>query len=300
MFQKTIRSSVSASGIGVHSGKKVRINLHPAPINTGVVFKRVDHSPAIEIPAVVGSVVDTRLSTCIGKDGVMVGMVEHLLSAVAGLGIDNLIVEVEAEEMPIMDGSSSPYVFLLQSSGVVNQKGGKKPFIVIDKTVKVGTENAHCSISPHKGFRVSFSIDYDHPNFNEQNQKAIFDFSTVTYLTALCRARTFGFIKDKATYLKQNLALGSSMENAVWLGEDTILNEHGLRYHDEFVRHKILDAIGDLYLLNHAVIGHFTGHKSGHTLNNQLLNAIISDDSNYHIAYDIDLPLYDEPTAEAV
>ena len=167
MFQRTIRSSVSASGIGVHSGKKVRINLHPAPVNTGVLFRRVDQSPVVEIPASVGLVVDTRLSTCIGKDGIMIGMVEHLLSAVAGLGIDNLIVEVEAEELPIMDGSSSPYVFLLQSSGIVNQKDAKNPFLVIDKTVRVGNDNAFCSISPHDGFRVSFSIDYDHPNFND-------------------------------------------------------------------------------------------------------------------------------------
>jgi len=299
MFQRTIRSSISAAGIGVHSGKKVKINLAPAPVNTGVVFRRVDQNPVIDIPASVDSVVDTRLSTCIGQGNVRIGMVEHLLSAVAGLGIDNLYIEVADDELPIMDGSSSPYIFLLQSSGIVNQTQAKKPFMVIDREVVVGDSKRYCSISPHNGFRVSFSIDYDHPNFNEENQQAVFDFSTATYLTALCRARTFGFIKDREIYKAQNLALGSSMENAIWLGDDGILNERGLRYHDEFVRHKILDAIGDLYLLKYPIIGHFVGHKSGHTLNNQLLRAIISDPKNYHIAYDLDLALYEEPTCEA-
>ncbi len=300
MFQRTIRSSIAAEGVGVHSGRNVKIALHPAPENTGVVFRRVDLTPTIEIPARAEMVVDTRLSTCIGIGEHRIGMVEHLLSAVAGMGVDNLYIDVNDSELPIMDGSSSPYIFLLQSAGIVLQETAEKIYLVMDKEVKVGDSERFCSIKPYPGFKVSFVIDYDHPNFNDDNQKADFEFSSASYLTSLCRARTFGFVKDKEIYKAQNLALGSSLENAIWLADDHIVNNYGLRYNDEFVKHKVLDAIGDLYLLSYCVIGHFEGYKSGHSLNNELLKAIISDPSSYHLEQKVGDVLFDEFNPETV
>ena len=296
MYQRTLRSCIEANGIGVHSGSPVKIWINPAPVNTGIIFRHKTKNGEIKIvPASVAHVIDTRLSTCLGIDDVKIGMVEHLLSAIAGLGIDNLYIDIEHEELPIMDGSASPYIFLLQSAGIKEQKEAEKVFFVVKKKILVGDSDQYCSIEPHNGFRVEFKIEFDHPLFNADNQTAIFDFSSTTYLTSLCRARTFGFEKDHELYQKQNLALGSSLDNAVVLGENSIMNDRGLRYYDEFVRHKILDAIGDCYLLGYPIIGHFKGFKSGHTLNNQLLNALLSDKDAFELTTDIDMSLYQEP-----
>lgn len=295
MFQRTLRSSIAANGIGVHSGTPVKIWMRPAPINTGVVFRRKIDGEVRELPAKVENVVDTRLSTCLGGQGIKVGMVEHLLSAIAGLGLDNIYIDVADEELPIMDGSSAPYIFLLQSAGIQEQSLARKSFFVIKKKMQVGDGSQYCSIEPYNGCRVEFKIEFDHPLFTQENQTAIFDFSSTTYLTSLCRARTFGFAKDRELYVKQNLALGSSLDNSVVLGDNSIMNDRGLRYYDEFVRHKILDAIGDFYLLGCPVIGHFKGFKSGHTLNNQLLKALLADKDSYEITDQFEMPLYEEP-----
>lgn len=288
MFQRTLRSSVAANGIGVHSGRAVKIWLHPAPVDHGIKFYFNRNQQTKIIPADVSKVIDTRMSTCLGSDGAKVGMVEHLLSALAGLGLDNVRIEITTEELPIMDGSASPYVFLLQSAGIVEQTEAKKKFFVVKKKTTVTDGDMWCSIEPFDRYRIEFKIDFDHPSFNAQNQTAVFDFSTTTYLTNLCRARTFGFARDHEFYLKQNLALGSSMDNAIVLDDEGIMNEQGLRYVDEFVRHKILDAVGDFYLLGCSVIGHFKGYKSGHTLNNMLLNALLSDPDSFEITTEVD------------
>lgn len=295
MYQRTLRSCIAANGIGVHSGSPVKIWINPAPANTGIVFRRRINGVLKNIPASVEHVIDTRLSTCLGLDDVKIGMVEHLLSAIAGLGIDNLLIDIEDDELPIMDGSAAPYIFLLQSAGIKEQCEAEKVFLVIKKKIQVGNEKQYCSIEPHNGFRVEFKIEFDHPSFNAENQTAIFDFSSTTYLTSLCRARTFGFEKDRELYKKQNLALGSSLDNAVVLSENSIMNDRGLRYYDEFVRHKILDAIGDCYLLGYPIIGHFKGFKSGHTLNNQLLNSLLADKDSYELTTNVDVALYQEP-----
>lgn len=293
MYQKTLRSCIAANGIGVHSGSPVKIWISPAPVNTGIVFRKQVGDQKKLIPARVNYVVDTRLSTCLGKDGVKIGMVEHLLSAISGLGLDNLYIDITDDELPIMDGSASPYIFLLQSAGIVDQVEAKKTFIVIKKKIQVGDASQYCSLEPHNGFRVEFKIEFNHPAFNAENQTALFDFSSTTYLTSLCRARTFGFEKDRELYLKQNLALGSSLDNAIVLGENKIMNDRGLRYYDEFVRHKILDAIGDCYLMGYQIIGHFKGYKSGHSLNNELLNAVLADKDAYELTDKVDLALFD-------
>ena len=296
MYQRTLRSCIAANGIGVHSGSPVKIWINRAPVNTGIVFRRIEEGKIKStIPASIEHVIDTRLSTCLGKNDIKIGMVEHLLSAIAGLGIDNLYIDIEDDELPIMDGSAAPYIFLLQSAGIKEQKEAEKVFLVVKKKVQVGNDDQYCSIEPHNGFRVEFKIEFDHPLFNADNQTAIFDFSSTTYLTSLCRARTFGFEKDRELYVKQNLALGSSLDNAVVLGENSIMNDRGLRYYDEFVRHKILDAIGDCYLLGYPIIGHFKGFKSGHTLNNQLLNALLADKDAFELTSNVDVSLYQEP-----
>ena len=293
MYQRTLRSCIAANGIGVHSGSPVKIWINRAPVNTGIVFRRIEEGKIKStIPASIEHVIDTRLSTCLGKNDIKIGMVEHLLSAIAGLGIDNLYIDIEDDELPIMDGSAAPYIFLLQSAGIKEQKEAEKVFLVVKKKVQVGNDDQYCSIEPHNGFRVEFKIEFDHPLFNADNQTAIFDFSSTTYLTSLCRARTFGFEKDRELYVKQNLALGSSLDNAVVLGENSIMNDRGLRYYDEFVRHKILDAIGDCYLLGYPIIGHFKGFKSGHTLNNQLLNALLADKDAFELTSNVDVSLY--------
>jgi UDP-3-O-[3-hydroxymyristoyl] N-acetylglucosamine deacetylase len=281
--QRTLRVPIRATGVGTHTGEKVYITLKPAKPNTGIVFKRTDLDPAVEIPALIANVGDTRMSTTLMKNGVRVATVEHLLSALAGLGIDNAYIDVTAAEVPIMDGSAAPFVFLIQSAGVAEQNAPKR-FIRIKRKVRVkiadekGEYKTAC-LKPYNGFKVSFTIDFDHPVFRNTAQTAEFDFSTTSYVKKVSRARTFGFLPDFERLREQNLALGSSLDNTVVVDQYRILNDDGLRYEDEFVKHKILDTIGDLYLLGANLIGAFEGYKSGHELNNLLLNTLLADES---------------------
>lgn len=272
--QCTLRNTIRATGVGLHSGDKVYLTLRPAPVDTGIVFRRVDLDPAAEIRACAENVGETTLSTTLCENGAKVSTVEHLLSALAGLGIDNLYVEVSAPEVPIMDGSAGPFVFLIQSAGILEQEAAKK-FIRVKSKVEVREDDKVASFEPFDGFRVGFSIDFDHPVFRDQKQKAVIDFSTTSFVREVSRARTFGFMRDIEYLRSRNLALGGSMENAIVVDDYRILNEDGLRYEDEFVKHKVLDAIGDLYLLGKSLIGEFKGHKSGHGLNNKLLRELI-------------------------
>jgi UDP-3-O-[3-hydroxymyristoyl] N-acetylglucosamine deacetylase len=273
--QRTLKNVIRATGVGLHTGEKVYLTLRPAAVNTGIVFRRVDLDDPVEIPAHPENVGDTRLSTTLEKGEVKISTVEHLLSAFAGLGIDNAYVDVSAPEVPIMDGSAGPFVFLIQSAGVEEQNAAKK-FIRIKKRIEVAEGDKKAAFEPFDGFKVSFSIDFDHPVFEERAQAAEVDFSSTSFVKEVSRARTFGFIRDIEMLRQANLALGGSMDNAIVVDDYRILNEDGLRYEDEFVKHKILDAIGDLYLLGHSLIGAFTGHKSGHALNNKLLKTLLA------------------------
>ena len=273
--QRTLKNTIRATGVGLHSGKKVYLTLKPAPIDTGIVFCRTDLDPVVEIPARAENVGETTLSTTLVKDGIKVATVEHLLSAMAGLGIDNAYVEVSAEEVPIMDGSAGPFVFLIQSAGIEEQESPKK-FIRIKKEVTVTDGDKTATFVPFNGFKVSFTIDFDHPAFKGRSQETSVDFSSTSFVKEVSRARTFGFMRDIEQLRAMNLALGGSVDNAIVVDEFKVLNEDGLRYEDEFVKHKVLDAIGDLYLLGNSLIGEFKGHKSGHDLNNKLLRALIA------------------------
>ncbi|TBR44739.1 UDP-3-O-acyl-N-acetylglucosamine deacetylase [Marinomonas agarivorans] len=272
--QRTLKNLIRATGVGLHSGEKVYLTLKPAPANTGIVFVRTDLEPAIEINATAQAVGSTNFATVLFKDETSVSTVEHLLSAMAGLGVDNAYVEVSASELPLMDGSASPFVFLIQSAGLEEQDAYKK-FIRIKKPVTVEDGDKSASLKPHDGFKLSFSIDFDHPAIGEDVQSTSVEFSTTAFIKEICRARTFGFMKDIEFFKTNNLARGANMENAVVLDEYRVLNEEGLRYRDELVRHKVLDAIGDLYLLGHSLIGEYTAHKSGHALNNKLLHELL-------------------------
>jgi len=276
--QRTLKNVIRATGVGLHSGEKVYLTLRPAQPDTGIVFRRVDLNDPIEIKATAENVGPTILSTTLEQDGVRISTVEHLLSAMAGLGIDNAYVDVSACEVPIMDGSSGPFVFLIQSAGIVEQNVPKR-FIRIKKSVIVEEQDKWARFDPFEGFKVSFSIDFDHPAFKGLPCSAEIDFSTTSFVKEISRARTFGFISDMERLRAQNLILGGSIDNAIVVDEYRVLNEDGLRYEDEFVKHKILDAIGDLYLLGHSLIGAFSGYRSGHALNNKLLNALIADES---------------------
>ena len=280
--QRTLKNIIRATGVGVHSGEKVYLTLKPAPVDTGIVFCRTDLDPVVEIPARAENVGQTTLCTSLEKDGVRVDTVEHLLSAMAGLGIDNAYVEVTAHEVPIMDGSAGPFVFLLQSAGIEEQDKAKR-FIRIKKKVSVEENGKVATFAPFDGFKVTFSIQFDHPVFHGLTQKASIDFSSTSFVKEVSRARTFGFMKDIEFMRSQNLALGGSMDNAIVVDDYRILNEDGLRYEDEFVKHKILDAIGDLYLLGNSLIGEFIGEKSGHALNNKLLRALMADESAWEV-----------------
>ena len=271
--QRTINNSIKAVGVGLHSGNEMTMELLPAPVNSGITFIRNDLDPEIEIPALYDYLGDTTLSTNLFKDGYKIGTIEHLLSAIAGLGIDNCIIKVDGPEVPIMDGSASPYVFLIQSAGLVEQDELKK-FIKVKKEVRVERDDTYAAIKPFDGFKVSFEIDFDDPTIQKHAQKASIDFSSTSFVKEVCRARTFGAVKDMDTLQSQGLALGASVANAIAVGEDGILNEEGLRFDDEFVKHKMLDAIGDLYLLGHNLIGQFSVYKSDHSLNNELLRKI--------------------------
>jgi UDP-3-O-[3-hydroxymyristoyl] N-acetylglucosamine deacetylase len=276
IWQRTLKNVIRATGVGLHTGEKVYLTLRPAAPNTGIVFRRVDLEPPVEIRACAENVGDTRLSSTLIQDGARVSTVEHLLSAFAGLGIDNAYVDVSAPEVPIMDGSAGPFVFLLQSAGVQEQNVAKR-FIRIKRKIEVEEGDKRASFEPFEGFKVAFAIDFDHPAFQQQPQFASIDFSSTSFVREVSRARTFGFLRDIEMLRQKELALGGSMDNAIVVDDYRILNEDGLRYEDEFVKHKILDAIGDLYLLGHSLIGAFVGYKSGHALNNRLLRTLIEE-----------------------
>ena len=284
--QRTLKNIIRATGVGLHSGEKVYLTLKPAPVDTGIIFCRTDLEPVVAIPAFALNVGDTTMSTTLMADGVSVDTVEHLLSAMAGLGIDNAYVEVSAPEVPIMDGSAGPFVFLLQSAGIEEQDKAKK-FIRIKKPVEVVDGDKSAKFEPHHGFKVSFTIDFDHPVFKGRSESHSLDFSTTAFVKEISRARTFGFMRDFDYLRANNLALGAGFNNVVAVDDFKILNEDGLRYDDEFVKHKILDAIGDLYLLGNSLIGHYKGHKSGHGLNNMLLRQLLKqEDAWEYVSFD--------------
>ena len=273
--QRTLKNVIRATGVGLHTGEKVYLTLRPAVPDTGIVFRRVDLDSPVDIPAKAENVGDTRLSTTLVKDGARISTVEHLLSAFAGLGIDNAYVDVSAPEVPIMDGSAGPFVFLIQSAGVEEQNIAKR-FIRIKRPVEVTEGDKIARFEPFNGFKVSFGIDFDHPAMASDSRRSEIDFSSTSFVKEVSRARTFGFLRDIEMLRDSGLALGGSMDNAIVVDDFRVLNEDGLRYEDEFVKHKILDAIGDLYLLGHSLIGAFSGYKSGHELNNRLLKALIA------------------------
>jgi len=280
--QRTLKNVIRATGVGLHTGEKVYLTLRPAAPETGIVFRRVDLDPAIDVPARPENVSDTRLSTTLERDGVKISTVEHLMSAFAGLGIDNAYVDLTAAEVPIMDGSAGPFVFLIQSAGIEEQ-GTPKRFIRIKKRVQIQDGDKWVRFEPLNGFKVSFTIDFDHPIFKNSVQVASVDFSTTSFVKEVSRARTFGFMQDLEALRDAGLARGGSLDNAIVMDSFHILNEDGLRYEDEFVKHKVLDAIGDLYLLGHPLIGAFSAHKSGHSLNNILLREMVSDETAWDL-----------------
>ncbi|MCH1920670.1 UDP-3-O-acyl-N-acetylglucosamine deacetylase [Shewanella sp. A3A] len=276
IFQRTVENTVKATGVGLHSGNKVTLTIRPAPVNTGIVLMRTDLEPAVAIAAKADLVRETTMCTAlVNNDGVRISTIEHLFAALAGLGIDNAVIEVDAPEIPIMDGSASPFVFLLQSAGIKEQAAAKK-YLRIKQTVRVEDGDKWAELKPFKGFRVNFAIDFAHPEIARSQQKMVMDFSSSAFIKDISRARTFGFMRDIEYLRANNLALGGSMENAVVLDEYRVLNPDGLRYEDEFVKHKILDAFGDLYVAGHAIIGEFSAYKTGHALNNQLVRALLA------------------------
>lgn len=273
--QRTLRNTIRATGVGLHMGEKVYLTLRPAPTDTGIVFRRTDLSPAVEIPATAANVGDTMLSTTLVKGDVRVSTIEHLMAAFAGLGIDNCYVELSAPEVPIMDGSAAPFVFLIQSAGTEEQKAPKR-FIRIKHPITVRDGDKEASFLPFAGFKMAFTIDFDHPVFRDRNSHAEIDFSRTSFIKEVSRARTFGFMHEFEYLRSKGLVRGGSLDNAVVVDEYRIVNEDGLRYEDEFVKHKILDAIGDIYLLGHSVIGEYRAFKSGHGLNNVAVRALLA------------------------
>jgi len=291
--QRTLKNVIRATGVGIHSGQKVFMTLRPAAVNTGIIFRRVDLDPVVEIPAFATNVCDTSMNSTLEHDGARVSTVEHLLSAFAGLGIDNAYVDLSHSEVPIMDGSAGPFVFLIQSAGIQQQSAAKR-FIRILETVEARSQDKWARLEPHDGFRVSFKIDFNHPVFRSHKSFATVDFSTASYLKEIARARTFGFMRDIEMLRARNLVLGGSMDNAVVLDDYRVLNQDGLRYQDEFVKHKVLDVIGDLYLLGHGLIGAFSGYRSGHELNNVLLRSLLERQSAWEEV------TFDDPAAVPV
>ncbi len=276
--QRTLKNVIRATGVGLHSGEKVYLTLRPAAIDTGIAFRRVDLDPVVEIPASAELVTETMLCTGLSRDGGKVMTIEHLMSAFAGLGIDNAYVDLSAAEVPIMDGSAGPFVFLLQSAGIVEQAAPKR-FIRIKRPLEVRDGDKLARFEPYAGFKLGFTIQFDHPMIPSTLSRAEVDFSTAAYIKEVSRARTFGFMRDLEFMRERNLGLGGSMDNAIVLDEFRILNDDGLRYGDEFVRHKILDAVGDLYLAGHPILGAFEGFKSGHALNNKLVRLLLAERS---------------------
>jgi UDP-3-O-[3-hydroxymyristoyl] N-acetylglucosamine deacetylase len=282
-LQRTLRNVIRATGVGLHSGEKVYMTMRPAPVDHGIVFRRTDLDPEVEIPARADLVTETMLCTGLSRAGGAVMTVEHLLSALAGLGIDNAGIELSAAEVPIMDGSSGPFVFLLQSAGIVEQDAPKR-FIRIKQPVEVRDGDKIARFEPHDGFKLDFTVQFDHPAIPASASRAVVDFSTTTYVKEVSRARTFGFMRDLEFMRERNLGLGGSMDNAIVLDEYRVLNEDGLRYADEFVRHKILDAVGDLYLAGHPIVGAYVAFKSGHALNNKLVRALLAERESWEEA----------------
>lgn len=274
--QRTLKNAIRATGVGLHSGQKVTLILRPGAPNAGIVFRRVDLPQPVDIPAAPHAVGDTRLSSCLEKGGVRVATIEHLLSAFAGLGIDNAYVDLDGPEVPIMDGSASPFIFLIQSAGIEEQAAAKK-FVRILKSVEVRQGEKWVRFDPYDGFKVTFSIDFNHPVFSRTNRTVTMDFGETSFVKEVARARTFGFMQDVENMRAAGLALGGSLDNAVVMDEFRVLNSDGLRYEDEFVKHKVLDAVGDLYQLGHPILGEFKAHKSGHALNNMLLRELLAD-----------------------
>ncbi|ROH93414.1 UDP-3-O-acyl-N-acetylglucosamine deacetylase [Stagnimonas aquatica] len=281
--QRSLKSPIRASGIGLHGGRKVYISILPAPVNHGIVFRRVDLSPAVDIPASALLIGETTLCSTLVRDGVKVATVEHIMSALAGMGIDNVLVELSSPEIPIMDGSAAPFMYLLQSAGVVEQNAPRK-FIRILQPVQVGEGDKYARLEPYEGFRLSFGIEFKHPAFKTSAQTATLEFTTANYIKEVSRARTFGFMREFEMMRSRNLALGASLDNAVALDDYRVVNPDGLRYDDEFVRHKILDAVGDLYLAGHPLLGAYSAYKSGHALNNQLACALLNDRKAWEFA----------------
>ena len=298
--QRTLKNVIRATGVGLHSGEMVYLTLRPAAPNTGIIFRRVDLDPVVEIQAKAENVGETSLSTTLIEHGQRVSTVEHLLSAFAGLGIDNAYIDLNAPEVPIMDGSAGPFVFLVQSAGIEEQNVAKQ-FIRIKKPVVLEDGDKWAKFEPFDGFKVSFTIDFEHPAFTGRPQQVDVDFSSTSFVREVSRARTFGFMKDIEKLRENNLALGGSMDNAIVVDDYRVLNEDGLRYADEFVRHKVLDAIGDLYLLGHSLIGAFSGYKSGHEVNNKLLRKLIAQEDAWELVSfedDKDAPiLFSRPAA---
>ncbi|TWI14177.1 UDP-3-O-acyl-N-acetylglucosamine deacetylase [Aerolutibacter ruishenii] len=276
--QRTLKNVIRATGVGLHSGEKVFLTLRPAAVDTGLVFRRVDLEPVVEIPARADLVTETTLCTGLSRGPAKIQTVEHLLSAMAGLGIDNAYIDLSAPEVPIMDGSAGPFVFLLQSAGITEQDAPKR-FIRITRPVEVRDGDKIARFEPHDGFRIGFTVRFDHPAIPASQSRAEIEFSTASYVKEVSRARTFGFMRDLEYMRERNLGLGGSMDNAIVLDEFRVLNDDGLRYADEFVRHKILDAVGDLYLAGHPIIGAYEGYKSGHALNNKLVRALLAEQS---------------------
>jgi UDP-3-O-[3-hydroxymyristoyl] N-acetylglucosamine deacetylase len=276
--QRTLKTTVQATGVGLHTGEKVYLTLRPAAIDSGIVFRRVDLPHPTDIRAEAHAVHDTRLSTCLEAHGARVATVEHLMSALAGLGIDNAIVELTSPELPIMDGSAGTFIFLLQSAGIVEQAAAKK-FIRVKKAVEVKDGDKWVRFEPYNGYKLNFTINFSHPVFANTKQNVTVDLGTQSYIKEVSRARTFGFMQEVEYMRSQGLALGGNLDNAIVMDEYRVINPDGLRFEDEFVKHKVLDAIGDLYLLGYPLIGAFSGYKSGHALNNALCRALLADET---------------------
>ncbi|WP_303901758.1 UDP-3-O-acyl-N-acetylglucosamine deacetylase [Thiohalomonas denitrificans] len=291
--QRTLKNVIRATGVGLHTGEKVYLTLRPAPVDSGIIFRRVDYEVPVEVEAKAQNVGETTLSSTLVKGDVRISTVEHLLSALAGMGIDNAYIDLSAPEVPIMDGSAGPFVFLIQSAGIQEQEAAKR-FIRIKQAVEVREDDKWVRFEPFDGFKVGMAIDFDHPAFNSDIQHSEIDFSTTSFVKEVSRARTFGFMSQVEALRAQNLALGGSLDNAVVVDDYRILNEDGLRYENEFVKHKILDAIGDLYLLGHSLIGAFDGYKSGHALNNLLLLALLADEEAWEVV------TFDEPESAPI
>ena len=286
MSQKTLNKNISLSGVGLHSGARVELTLRPAAADTGVVFRRVDLPQPVDIPVSAEAVTDTRLASTISKDGAKVLTVEHLMSALAGLGIDNCYVDISAEEVPILDGSSASFVYLLQSAGVVLQPAPKR-FIRVLKPIEVregeGRNLKWARLEPYHGYKLGFEIEFSHPAVNATGQRVTFDYGTHEYARDIARARTFGFTRDVEMMRANGLALGGGLDNAIVMDDVKVLNADGLRFNDEFVKHKILDAMGDLYLLGKPMLASYTAYRSGHAMNNQLLRALLAQPEAFEV-----------------